>query len=312
MRTAFIESLCEVAEANPKVWLLTGDLGFSVLERFAARFPDRYVNVGVAEQNLTAVAAGLALTGKTVFTYSIANFPVMRCLEQVRNDVCYHNLNVKIVAVGGGVAYGAAGYSHHAVEDLAIMRALPNLTVLAPGDPAETRLATKAIVTHDGPCYLRLGKAQEAVVHARAPEFVLGRAIGVREGNAGTLISTGGILSLASDVAATLAGDGLPLRLISMPTVQPLDVAAVLAAARDTGCVFTLEEHRGGGGLGGAVAEVLAEAGLGIPFKRFFLHDDYLKLVGSQSFLRAGGKLGKEHLMAEIRKLLAAVGRRVK
>ena len=304
MRTAFIESLCKVAEVNPNVWLLTGDLGFSVLEKFAARFPDRYVNVGVAEQNLTAVAAGLAMTGKIVFTYSIANFPVMRCLEQVRNDVCYHKLNVKIVAVGGGVAYGAAGYSHHAVEDFAVMRALPNMTVVAPGDPIETRLATETIVAHNGPCYLRLGKAHEPVVHTTAPDFVLGRAILVRDGNAGTLISTGGILSLALDVVSTLSGEGLPLRLISMPTVQPLDAAAVLVAARETGHVFTLEEHRGRGGLGAAVAEVLAEAGLGTRFKRFFLQDEYLKLVGGQSYLREGGGIGKQHLLAEIRKCL--------
>ena len=144
MRTAFTETLCKLAEQNQRIWLLTGDLGFSVLERFAERFPGRYVNMGVAEQNMMGVAAGLALCGKVVFTYSIANFPVMRCLEQIRNDVCYHNLNVKIVAVGGGVAYGAMGYSHHAVEDLAVMRAMPNMTVLAPGDAVEARLVTEA------------------------------------------------------------------------------------------------------------------------------------------------------------------------
>src|SRR5580765_5208936 len=130
MRTAFSETLEQLAEGDERIWLLTGDLGYSVLERFAARFPDRFVNAGVAEQNMTSVAAGLAFSGKIVFTYSIANFPVMRCLEQIRNDVAYHNLNVNIVAVGGGLAYGGLGYSHHAVEDLAIMRTLPNMAVL--------------------------------------------------------------------------------------------------------------------------------------------------------------------------------------
>ncbi|HKC65029.1 MAG TPA: hypothetical protein VKB86_15410, partial [Pyrinomonadaceae bacterium] len=125
MRTAFIESLCEMAERNERVWLLSGDLGYSVLERFAEKFPQRFVNVGVAEQNMIGIAAGLAMSGQVVFTYSIANFPVMRCLEQIRNDVCSHNLNVKIVAVGGGLAYGPAGYTHHALEDLAVMRAMP-------------------------------------------------------------------------------------------------------------------------------------------------------------------------------------------
>lgn len=140
MRTAFVEALCAAAEDNQRIWLLTGDLGYTVLEKFASRFPDRFVNAGVAEQNMTGVAAGLALTGKIVFTYSIANFPTLRCLEHIRNDVCYHAADVKIVAVGGGLAYGQQGYTHHAVEDLAVMRALPNMTVLAPGDPVEARL----------------------------------------------------------------------------------------------------------------------------------------------------------------------------
>lgn len=122
MRTAFIETLCELAAADPRIWLLTGDLGFSVLEVFAERFPDRYVNMGVAEQNMTGVAAGLAMSGKIVFTYSIANFPTLRCLEQIRNDVCYHEASVKVVAVGGGLSYGNLGYTHHGIEDLAVMR----------------------------------------------------------------------------------------------------------------------------------------------------------------------------------------------
>src|SRR5438046_10077781 len=145
MRTSFIETLVQVAERDPRLWLLTVDLGYSVLEKFSTKFPDRYLNAGVAEQNMVGVAAGLAMTGKVVFVYSIANFPTLRCLEQVRNDVCYHNLSVKIVAVGGGVVYGPLGYTHHAVEDLAIMRTLPNITVVAPGDPVEVRLATRAL-----------------------------------------------------------------------------------------------------------------------------------------------------------------------
>ena len=146
MRTAFIEALCEEAVLDDRIWLLTGDLGYSVLECFAESFPDRYVNVGVSEQNMAGLAAGLAFCGKIVFIYSIGNFPVMRCLEQIRNDTCYHNLNVNIVAVGGGLAYGAAGYTHHAIEDLGVIRTLPNMTIIAPGDPIETKLAIKNIL----------------------------------------------------------------------------------------------------------------------------------------------------------------------
>src|SRR5215217_2366321 len=151
MRTAFIEQLIEEAKADDSVFLIVGDLGFSVVEPFAELFPERFLNAGVAEQNMTGLAAGLATQGYKVFTYSIANFPTLRCLEQIRNDVCYHNLPVISVAVGGGLAYGSLGYSHHAVEDLAILRTLPNMGVVAPGDPHETRAAVKALVERGGP-----------------------------------------------------------------------------------------------------------------------------------------------------------------
>jgi transketolase len=305
MRTAFIEALCEVAANEPRLWLLSGDLGYSVLERFATKFPDRYLNVGVAEQNLTGVAAGLAQAGKIVFTYSIANFPLLRCLEQVRNDVCYQNLDVKIVAVGGGVAYGAAGYTHHAVEDLAIARALPNMTVIAPGDPVETRLATKAIAVRSGPCYLRLGKAQEPCVHQSPPEFSIGRALMVLDGTDATLVSTGGILSVAYEVATELTREGISTGLMSVPTVQPLDELAIRVTAHKGRAIFTVEEHRGRGGLGSAVAEVLAErTGPPVVFKRLYLRDGYLEHAGSQGYLREIGGLSREAIVGEIRQTI--------
>jgi transketolase len=260
MRNTFVSALCDLAEQDERIWLLCGDLGYSVLEKFAERFPQRYVNVGVAEQNMTGVAAGLALAGKVVFTYSIANFPVMRCLEQVRNDVCYHNLSVKIVAVGGGMPYGAQGYTHHGVEDLAVMRALPNMTVVAPGDPVETRLATKALVEHPGPGYLRLGKGGEAIVHTETPDFRLGRAIILREGDDITLIAAGAILGETVKAADLLAEEGIRVGVISMPTVSLLDAEAVLQTAARSRWIVTVEEHSITGGLGSAVAEVLAEA----------------------------------------------------
>src|SRR5260370_5765307 len=221
MRTSFIDTLCAQAAADERIWLLTGDLGYSVLERFADTFPNRYVNVGVAEQNLAGVAAGLARCGKIPFIYSIANFPTLRCLEQIRNDICYHEGNVKIVAVGGGLTYGAQGYTHHGVEDLAILRALPGMTVLAPGDPVETRLATKAVLDWPGPCYLRLGKAKEPVVHQTEPAFEIGRAITVRTGWDVTLISTGGMLHETLEVANRLKQQGIAGRALSRPTVKP-------------------------------------------------------------------------------------------
>ena len=297
MRTAFIEALCELAATDRRIWLLCGDLGYSVLEVFASRFPDRYVNVGVAEQNMTGIAAGLALSGQIVFTYSIANFPVMRCLEQIRNDVCYHNLPVNIVAVGGGLAYGAQGYTHHGVEDLAVTRVLPNMTVVAPGDPVETRLAVRAIVERRGPCYLRLGKAGEPTVHQAPPTFRLGQAIEVRPGVDVTLISTGGVLELTLQAGHQLAAQGCSAQVLSMHTVQPLDEAAILAAARSTGHIITVEEH-GLGGLGSAVAEVLAQAGIPTRFTPIRLRREAASLAHSQAILREWLGVSVSHIIA--------------
>lgn len=287
MRTAFIKTLCELAEQDDRIWLLTGDLGYSVLENFSQRFPKRYINMGVAEQNMTGVAAGLALEGKTVFTYSIANFPVMRCLEQIRNDVCYHNLNVKVVAVGGGVAYGAAGYTHHAVEDLAVMRAMPNMTVLAPGDPVEVQLATRAIVDWQGPCYLRLGKGGEPIIHQIEPVFEIGKSIVMREGNDVTLISTGGILSEVVSAAEQLAPQ-IQARVLSMPTVKPLDRDVLLKAAGETKLLVTVEEHSAVGGLGSAVALILSTTSKSKDFDllTLSLNDAPQQTAGSQRYFR--------------------------
>ncbi len=167
MRPAFVAALCQLASEDERIWLLCGDLGYGALEPFRDTFPGRYINAGVAEQNMTGMAAGLALSGKVAFTYSIANFPTLRALEQIRNDVCYHDCNVKIVSVGAGFSYGAQGYTHHGVEDIAIMRALPEKVVVSPGDPVEARLATRAVAALPGPCYLRLGKSGEAAVRTR-------------------------------------------------------------------------------------------------------------------------------------------------
>lgn len=293
MRNTFVETLCEVAAEDPRVWLVCGDLGFSVLEVFAQKFPDRYLNAGVSEQNMTGIAAGLANCGKIVFTYSIANFPVMRCLEQIRNDVCYHNLNVRVVAVGGGLAYGTQGYTHHGVEDLAVTRVLPNMTVVAPADPIETRLATRALVKHSGPCYLRLGKANEPKVHAKEPEFQLGRAIEVRAGSDVTLISTGGVLETALQAADKLAAGKISARVVSMHTIAPLDVETILRAARETECIVTVEEHALGG-LSAAVAEQLALANAGCVFQPMRLRREPFTHAGSQMSLRAEAGLSPD------------------
>jgi transketolase len=281
-----------------------------VVEPFAGRFPKRFLNAGVAEQNMTGIATGLALCSKVVFTYSIANFPTLRCLEQIRNDVCYHRADVKIVAVGGGFAYGSLGITHHATEDLAIMRALPGMVVVVPGDPVETEHATRAIAAHAGPCYLRLGRAGEVPVHQSHIVFRIGKAIAVRTGGDVALISTGGVLPVAVAVAERLAREGVQARVLSMHTVKPLDAGAVLAAARETRAIVTIEEHSVIGGLGGAVAEVLAESGeLQIPFKRLGLPSVFSSHVGSQEYLRAAYGLSEDAVLASLKPILDLVGR---
>lgn len=243
MRGAFVDAMTELAAADERVWLLTGDLGFTVFEQFRERFADRFVNVGVAEQNMTGIAAGLALSGKIVFTYSIANFPTLRCLEQIRNDVCYHRLNVNIVAVGGGLIYGPLGYTHHALEDLAILPALPDLTVVAPGDPAQARLATLALAARPGPSYLRLGRAGETRVHERDPDFAIGVPLRVRAGDDVALVAVGGILANVVAAADQLAQVGVAARVVSLHTLAPFDVRALERAVAGVRRVFVVAEH---------------------------------------------------------------------
>jgi transketolase len=305
VRSAFFTTLLELAEQDERIHLVVGDLGFGVVEPFARRFPGRFLNAGVAEQNMTGVAAGLALCGKIVFTYSIGNFSTLRCLEQIRNDVCYHHADVKIVSVGGGFAYGALGMTHHAVEDLAMMRVLPGMVVVAPGDPFEVEQATRAVVAQPGPCYVRLGRVGEPRIHGPSAVFKLGRAIRVREGRALTLITTGGLLETGVQVAERLEAAGIDARVVSMHTLKPLDEAEVVSAAAETGAIATLEEHSVIGGLGSAVAEILAESGGARGrLKRFGAASAFTDEVGSQEYMRAMHGLSPSAVFESLRSWL--------
>jgi transketolase len=305
VRTAFFKTLEELAEKDPRITFITGDLGFSVVETFARRFPKQFLNAGVAEANMTGVAVGLALSGKIVFTYSIGNFPTLRCLEQIRNDACYHRANVKIVSVGGGLSYGALGSSHHATEDLAIFRVLPEMTVVAPADPVESALATRAIVQHQGPCFLRLGKAGEPTLHDPAVPFILGKSIRVREGADLTLIGTGPILVTCLQAADQLMMQGVSTRVISMHTLKPLDRDAILLAAQETSAILTVEEHSEVGGLGGAVAEVLAQSGgRRVPFRIVGLPDRFCRVVGNHDYLKQISGLTVQDIVREAGRLI--------
>ena len=287
MRDAFVSTMCHLARENPRIMLLTGDLGFGVLDKFAARFPRQYLNVGVAEQNLTGLATGLAFEGRVVFTYSIANFPTLRCLEQIRNDACYHEVDVKIVSIGAGFSYGALGVSHHATEDISILRALPNITVVSPCDLWEVAEAARALVERPGPALLRLDKSSARPTVQPGEQFELGRARTIWDGFDMTLVATGSILEEAFQAAEILGAEGISCRVLSMHTVKPLDVESLECAAKQTGGIITVEEHTVEGGLGGAVAENLLERGV-YPrcFLRVGLRAGFSSIVGSQSYLR--------------------------
>ena len=302
MRDTFIRVLLEIARENPRVILMTGDLGFKVLDEFRAECPQQFYNVGVAEQNLTGVAAGLALSGHTVLTYSIGNFPTLRCLEQVRNDVCYHNADVKIVTVGGGMAYGSLGFSHFAIEDLAILRALPGMTVVAPGDPVEVEKLLPQIINKRGPVYLRLGRAGEQPVHDAAVEVILGKPTQARAGNDVLLLTTGGMLPVALEAAEMLKSEEIDAAVWSVHTLKPLDHEVICDLASRFSAIITCEEHTILGGLGGAVAEVLQEAGVSKVFRRFGLAA-FPTGVGSQDHMRTANRLDAGTLRELVRSL---------
>ena len=266
MRDTFVRTLVELAKEDKNIELLTGDLGFGVLKPFWETVPDQFTDAGIAEQNMTTVAAGMALEGKTVFTYSIGNFPTL------------------------GLVYGSLGMSHHATEDLAVMRALPDMVVMAPGDPAEAEAATRAIAAYPGTCYLRLGRGGERRIHESITDYQIGRALQIRdsrqEGMNITVFSSGAILDEVCDACSFLEQKDVGILQYSFPTVKPIDPEAVIKCAKDTDAVFTVEEHNITGGFGSAVAEVMAEVACGTPLYRIGLNDEYCTKVGSQQYLR--------------------------
>jgi len=296
MRDAFLNTLIELADADSDVMLLTGDLGFGVFEKFQQNYRKQYLNVGVAEQNMIGLATGMALEGKKVFTYSIGNFATLRCLEQIRNDAAYHDVNINIVSIGGGFTYGALGMSHHATEDIAIMRALPNVTVVAPTTIWETMEATRSIVKRSGVGYLRLDKKSADDKNGNVGgRFEIGKARVLRQGNDVTLVGTGGIIDEALIAAEMAHKENVECRVLSMHTIKPIDTNAILCAADETKGIISIEEHNITGGLGSAVGEVCIDNSK-VPgfFKRIAIQDTYSSVVGSQEYLRNYYELNAE------------------
>ena len=290
MRTAFIDQLVKEARVNDKIFLLVGDLGYNVVEPFADEFPDRFRNVGIAEQNMAGVAAGLSMVGYNVYIYSIGNFPTLRCIEQIRNDIAYYKGNVKIVSVGAGYAYGSQGVSHHATEELGMMRSIPNIVVCSPCDPIEARCITMISANYDGPMYLRLGKAGEVVIHEQfVQDLNIGDILPVlkTDGTEKVILSSGSILGDALKSAKEKGVD-----IYSIPFVKPLNKCQMVDIANRYSDITILEENQKSCGVGSAVIEVISdlyctgEIHRFPKIKRIAIEDQFYHLSGSQSYLR--------------------------
>lgn len=256
-RDAFSQTLEQLAETDPRIVTVVSDsVGSSKLVNFRKRFPERMVNVGIAEQTVVAVGAGLANGGKVPFVSAAACFLTGRALEQIKADIAYSNVNVKLIGQSSGIAYGELGPTHHSIEDMAWLRLLTNLTVIVPADPWETEQAIRAVAAMDGPAFVRVSRMPVPALERANPRFEIGRAETLVEGSDLAIIANGTMVHRAIEAAATLAGEGIRARVVNMATISPLDEAAILSAA-ETGAIVTVEEHSVRGGLGGAVAEVV-------------------------------------------------------
>ncbi len=301
MRQAFLNTLVEELRHDSSIMLLTADTGFHIFDDFQRDFPNNYLNVGIAEAAMIGVAAGLALAGRKVFVYAIAPFATFRCLEQIRLDLCYQKLPVKIVGVGAGLTYGPAGPTHHAIEDIAVMNCLPNMTVFCPGDALETVAVVKASMDLAGPCYLRLGKSGEPSVHSGPSlDFAVGKGIWLRPGRDLAIIATGNMLATGVGVCEDLDKHGIPAGLISMPTVKPLDRELFVRLAENFPILVTLEEHNLIGGLGSSVADLIMAEGLAIRLLKFGIPDCYTNCAGSQEYWRHQYGLTQPQIVASI------------
>ncbi len=306
MRDHFVETLTEEVRNNRNIFLITGDLGFGVLNNFAKEFPNHYINAGIAEQNMTGIATGLGIEGKIVFTYSIGNFNTLRCLEQIRNDACYHDANVNIVSVGGGFSYGPLGYSHHATEDIAIMRAIPNLKVFVPSDLWEVQEITKKVIELGGVNYIRIDRSTSERIIEKENYFEIGKARVLTDGTDFTIIATGGIVGVAINAQRELEKEGISIKVVSMHTIKPIDRQVIIESSLKTGGIITLEEHSIIGGLGSAVSEVIMQDGNCYPkkFKMIGLESKFSTVVGSQNYLREINNIDTKSVVKEIKTLL--------
>lgn len=302
MRTAYLDTLYELASKDKNVYALISDNGAIVYDKYRKDLAKQYLNLGISEANMIGMAAGMASCGKIPYAYTIGAFLAYRAHEFIRNDVCLQNQNVKIVGVGVGEVYSALGSTHHSTEDLGNLRSLPNLTIITPASPMETAKATRAIYEHVGPVYLRLGTNREPEIYEDDYEFEIGKGIILRDGKDITLVGSGTILKDILEAAELLEQDGILARVINIHTIKPFDREIILKAINETERIITVEDHNIIGGLGSAVAEVIAESGKGVSFKRMGL-EGFSKGYGTYSEMKEVNGIGIKQICDEVKRM---------
>lgn len=303
MRNDFLKLLFNKAAVDKRLVFVVGDLGFGVVEDFRKRFPNQFLNAGVAEGNMVGVAAGLALEGFVPVCYTIGTFMSARPFEQIRDDICVRNLNVKFVGIGAGYGYSIYGPTHHSNDDMAVLRALPNMVILSPADPLELKGVFRAAFSHKGPVYLRLPRRSVEPIHVRSPRLQLGKSIIVKPGKDRVIFATGTMVTNALEAAKLLDEQGKPTGVVSFPTIKPIDRNFIADVGKRAKLIVTLEPHSVIGGLGSAVAEALAESGTKARFKRLGYPDQFVHVAGSERYLEKQCGLDPSSVARHITKL---------
>ena len=302
MRNVFIEKLMEASATDCDIILLTSDLGYNAFEPFRKNFPNQFINVGVAENNMVGIGSGLALKGKKVFIYSIIPFLIFRCYEQIRNIICYNNLNVKLLGAGGGFSYGNQGVSHNATEDLSVVRNLPNITMYSPGTKTDVITAFDIMLEQNGPSFIRLGKAPEINLLNRGPKYSIGDGTVAKDGHDILILCVGNIIEDVLDAANKLDNIGISTKVVSFLTIKPINKDYVLKFAKAFGSIFTVEEHNIIGGIGTVISEIIMESDIqNIFFRRIGINDDRLLEIGTQKYLKEINGISSEGIMEQIK-----------
>lgn len=303
MRTAYLDTLYDLAQKDKRVYALISDNGAIVYDKYRNDLADQYINLGISEANMIGIAAGMASCGKIPFAYTIGAFLAYRAYEFIRNDVCLQSQNVKIIGTGAGEVYSALGPTHHSTEDLGGLRSLPDLVIICPASPLEVKRATRAVYEHVGPAYLRLGTNKEPEIYEGDYGFNIGKAVTLRDGNDITLIGVGSILKDILDVADKLQLEGICARVLNMHTIKPIDKEAIIKAIDETGKIITIEDHNIIGGLGSAVAEVVADYGKCVRFKRCGLNS-FSQGFGDYREVRKRNGLGNETIYHYVKEVM--------